>query len=267
MKIAVIIPAAGRSERFGASDKLSQDLGGRSLLLRAVEPFTKIDEVSTIIVAGPPDDMEVFRDHYGPKLGFLGATIVEGGRAERWETIRNALEAVPEDVTHVAVHDAARPAVDETLLKRLFEAAQSSPAVVPGCPVGDTLKRVDPEVVESGERDATIDAILGIGGDEDPGLGPTVPARRVVETVSRENLVAIQTPQVFSRELFVRAYAQDNLDGATDDAMLVERLGEPVLVVEGDPRNLKVTVPADLDMVRQLLGVRAPEGRPTHKRF
>ena len=122
-------------------------------------------------------------------------------------------------------------------------------------------------MVESGERDATIDAILGIGGDEDPGLGPTVPARRVVETVSRENLVAIQTPQVFSRELFVRAYAQDDLDGATDDAMLVERLGEPVLVVEGDPRNLKVTVPADLDMVRQLLGIRAPEGRPTHKRF
>ena len=67
--------------------------------------------------------------------------------------------------------------------------------------------------------------------------------------------------------MFKRAYAQEDLGSATDDAMLIEQLGEPVMVVEGDPRNLKVTVPDDLDIARRLLGVRASEGRPAHKRF
>ena len=267
MRISVIIPAAGRSERFGASDKLSQDVGGRSLLLRAIEPFTKIDEVVSIIVAGPPQDMEIFRDQYGAKLGFLGATIVEGGPKERWETVKNALALVPDDATHVAVHDAARPIVEPELIQRIFEAARSFPAVVPGLAVNDTLKRVAEEVIESAQKDATVDSILGIGEDPNEEISPAIPARSVEDTVSRDNLVLVQTPQIFDAALFRRAYEQDDLAGATDDAMLVERLGEPVLVVEGDSRNIKVTKPSDLDMVRRLLGVKAPSGRPVHKRF
>lgn len=267
MKIAVIITAAGKSERFGASDKLSQDLGGRALLLRAIEPFTKRDDVASLIVAGPPDDNDIFRDQFGAKLGFLGATIVEGGRNARWETVHNALAAVPEDCTHVAVHDGARPVIDDELLDRVFEAARTAPAVAPGLPIQDTIKRVEEEVVEAAERDATVDSILGIGDDVDEEVGHSVPARKVIETVSRVNLVRIQTPQVFEIGLFKRAYAQEDLSSATDDAMLVEQLGEPVMVVEGDPRNLKVTVPDDLDMARRLLGARSPEGRPAHKRF
>ena len=267
MRISVIIPAAGKSSRFGQSDKLAQDLGGRSLLLRAIEPFTKVEEVASIIVAGPPDDLDIFRDQYGPKLGFLGATIIEGGKIERWESVRNALAVVPEDTTHVAIHDAARPVVDAALVERVFAAAATSPAVVPGLPISDTLKRVDPEHVETAERDATIDSILGIGEDDGDDLGHAIPAQKVVETISREHLVSIQTPQIFEIELLRRAYAQDDLAGATDDASLVERLGEDVLVVEGDPRNVKVTAPADLDLARTLLGVRAPDSRPTHKRF
>jgi len=99
MRIGVIIAAAGKSTRFGAGDKLSQDLGGRAVLLRTVEAFTKRDEVATIVVAGPPDDLEGFRSRFGPALGFNGARVVAGGVTERWATIKNALAELPDDLT------------------------------------------------------------------------------------------------------------------------------------------------------------------------
>src|SRR5947208_15797673 len=98
MNVCVIIPAAGKSSRYGESDKLSQDLGGRSVLLRTVELFTKREEVKSIIVAGPPSELDEFKARYGATLGFHGAAIVPGGREHRWETVRNALNsgAIPE---------------------------------------------------------------------------------------------------------------------------------------------------------------------------
>ena len=77
----------------------------------------------------------------------------------------------------------------------------------------------------------------------------------------------VQTPQIFEASLLRRAYEQDDVSGATDDAMLVERLGEEVMLIAGDPHNIKVTEPADLEMVRLLLGVSSPSTRPAHKRF
>ena len=109
MNVCVIIPAAGASRRFGDADKLQQDLGGRPLLIRTVELFTRRDEVRSIVVAGPPDDFAAFRERYGATLGFHGATVVEGGRGARWETVAASLGAVPEDATHIAVHDAGSP--------------------------------------------------------------------------------------------------------------------------------------------------------------
>ncbi|MHC5004525.1 MAG: IspD/TarI family cytidylyltransferase [Planctomycetota bacterium] len=263
MNIAVIIAAAGSSTRFGGSDKLGQDLGGRPLLMRTLEVFSQREEVKTIIVAAPPDRLDAFKERYGATLGFHGATVVAGGRAERWESIRNALEALPEDATHVAVHDAARPGVGSELLDRLFEAAASLPAVIPGVPVTATVKRVAAEPVEVAppEDDAIAQAIMGDTGRR------AIAARPVVETLDRTGLVQVQTPQVFQVELLRRAYAQDRLDGATDDATLVERLGEPVHVVDGDVTNFKITTPADLRLMRSVMGVKPPAERPVHKRF
>lgn len=247
MRIGVIIAAAGRSTRFGERDKLSQDLGGRPVLLRTVEAFTKRDEVVAIVVAAPPDDIEGFRARFGPALGFNGARIVEGGRIERWESIQRALAAIPDDVTHIAVHDGARPFVSTELLSRVFAAAEVAPAVIPGIPVRDTLKRVADEQVAAAADDAIADLILG-------DLGKTsTSGRRVLETVARANLCQIQTPQVFDAALLRRAYATVDLAGTTDDASVIERLGEPVLVVEGDARNIKITAPEDLDLVRALM--------------
>ncbi len=269
MNVCVIMPAAGRSRRFGASDKLSQDLGGRPLLLRTVEVFAKRDEVRSIIVAGPPgtdeepDAFTAFRDKYGPTLGFRGARVVEGGRSHRWETVRNALAEIPADATHVAVHDAARPGVSDALLDRIFECAATLPAVVPSLAIQATVKRVTDveEEIQPAEDDAIADAIFGSAGKI------TVKARTVQETVDRTHLVEAQTPQIFDARLLARAYAQDDRDGVTDDASLVERLGETVYVVEGDVMNFKVTTPADLRLMRAVMGVRPPAERPAHKRF
>ncbi|MCP3902472.1 MAG: 2-C-methyl-D-erythritol 4-phosphate cytidylyltransferase [Planctomycetes bacterium] len=262
MNIAVIIPAAGRSTRFGEADKLIQDLGGRALLIRSVEPFTRHDLVRSIIVAGPPEPptaFELFRDRFGPTLGFHGATVVAGGRLDRWETVRNALAAVGDDATHVAVHDAARPNVSAALLDRLFDAATRFDAVIPGVPVRSTVKRVSEDAADAtaGEPDAIADSILGDAGKS------TAIARQVVETVDRERLIEVQTPQVFTVDLIRRAYAQPDLDGVTDDAGAVERLGETVHVVDGELGNMKITTPEDLELVRAIMKARPPKSKAT----
>lgn len=261
MNISVILPAAGSSRRFGGSDKLGQDLGGRPLLLRTVEIFTRREDVRSIIVAAPPDSIDEFRGRYGATLGFHGVQIVEGGRIERWETVKNALAAVPAEATHIAVHDAARPAASEALIDRVFEAARVLPAVVPGLAITATVKRLGEETVAAVEEDPVADLILGDTGREQ------CQARSVIETIDRTGLVAIQTPQVFEASLLRRAYASENLSGATDDATLVERLGERVYVVEGELRNIKVTTPEDLELVRAILKAPPPAERPVHKRF
>mgnify|MGYP003352012669 FL=1 len=123
-------------------------------------------------------------------------------------------------------------------------------------------KRVSEQAVRAEQEDAVADMILGESAE-----AATSKGRHVEATVDRSNVVAVQTPQVFEIGLLRRAYAQPDLSGATDDAGLVERLGEQVLVVDGEFRNLKVTVPADLVLMRTMLGLKAPDGRPVHKRF
>ena len=125
----------------------------------------------------------------------------------------------------------------------------------------DTLKRVSDASFSATEDDAVADLILG-----DLGKASTT-GRRVTETVSRENLVAVQTPQVFDAALLRKAYASVNLLGTTDDASVMERFGETVLVVEGDPRNIKITSTDDLALARAILSIAPPADRAAHLRF
>lgn len=272
MHICVIIPAAGSSSRFAEAavaggldpgairSKLDEDLGGRPVLQRTVELFAQHPDVKTIIVAGPHDETAFadFKLRYGDKLGLLGVKLCRGGKTHRYETVAAALKLVPESATHVAIHDAARPCASAELIERLFEAAQTRDAVIPAIPLNDTLKRITKEPVDAGPTDP-LAAILGAPASA-PGL------RAVEATVDRTGMCAVQTPQVFSREIIHRAYAQADLS-STDDAQLVERLGHRVLVVEGDARNIKITRPADLHLARLILNAKPPADRSAHKRF
>lgn len=281
MKIGVIVPAAGSSTRYSrgsdARSKLDEDLGGKSVLQRTVELFTKHDAVGFIIVAGPnePAAFAEFKQRHGDKLGFLGASLCVGGKTHRWETVAAALKEVPEDCTHIAVHDAARPCTPVDLIDRVFDAAERNKAVVPGVEVNDTLKLTS-ETDRPAEEADPLAAILGdmAGGEDEGGSLNAAWSKkmRVVEkTVDRRGLFAIQTPQVFEAGLLRKAYAeiQKAASGGaeiTDDAGLVERLGERVVVVNGDMRNIKITRPGDLPMARMILGVRDQQ-REAHKRF
>jgi 2-C-methyl-D-erythritol 4-phosphate cytidylyltransferase len=266
MKLAVIIAAAGASRRFATPaaelqrSKLDEDLGGRPVLQRAVELFSGLAQTVQSIVAGPADEhaMAAFKERHADRLSLLGCTIVPGGRDHRYQTVQAALAHLRPEITHVAIHDAARPCTPADVIERVLAAAEHHPAVIPAIPVADTLKRIAPAPLEQTARDP-LAAILGAAPS-----GP--PQHRVEQTIDRSHLVAVQTPQVFEISLLRRAYAQTNLD-STDDAQLIERLGEPVITVLGDPKNLKLTRVEDLTLIRAIMGVRAPEAKPAHLRF
>ncbi|QOJ00693.1 MAG: 2-C-methyl-D-erythritol 4-phosphate cytidylyltransferase [Phycisphaeraceae bacterium] len=266
MEIAVIIAAGGSSTRYasagGVRAKLDEDLGGKPLLQRTMEAFANHDRVRWIVVAGPGSDPEFaeFKARHGDRIGLLGATLVRGGANARWESVKAALEAVDPGATHIAVHDAARPCVSEVLLDRVFGLAKEHPAVIPAVACADTVKRV-----ERTDRPASTDedpaaAILGLT----PGDGERLSVVRA--TIEREGLMMVQTPQVFEAGLLRRAYGQADLS-STDDAGLVERLGVEVVVARGEAKNLKVTVPEDLAMVRAVMGFRGGGEKPAMRRF
>jgi 2-C-methyl-D-erythritol 4-phosphate cytidylyltransferase len=256
IQAAVILPAAGAGQRFAAgasasASKIEFELHGKPVFMRSIEAFHGRPDVCAILLAIAPDRLEEFRFRWEDQLGFMGIKLIAGGKAERWETVRRALEHVPGDATHVAVHDAARPCVSQRFIDRVFEAAQQFDAVIPGVAVPDTLKRVSAESV-SPPADDPLDAILG-------GASSSVSdAKRVIETVPRKQLVGVQTPQVFKAELLARAYANLPADASsiTDDAGLIEAMGHEVIVVPGEPSNLKLTRPEDVELLTALLASR-----------
>lgn len=219
MALRVVVTAAGQSRRMGGGNKLLLPLRGVPLLVHTVRRFQEYPAVAEIVVSAPPgqedDYRRLFRQHGLDKV----ERVVTGG-AERQDSIFEALKALqPEPGDLVAVHDGARPLVTAALLQRLCEGLMGWDGAVPGVPVKDTIKRV------------------GSGGE-------------VLETLTRAELVAVQTPQVFWTGALRHAYEQalDRGHVGTDDASLVEWAGGRVRVVEGDYRNLKITTAEDLVM-------------------
>ena len=231
-RIAAIICAAGSGTRFGSSDgsKLDQDIRGEPVLIRAVEAIASQPEVIATIVAGPadPDALAAFRHRHEKALGVMNATICPGGVTERYETVKAGLDHVQATSTNidaVLIHDAARPCTPAVVVRAVIDALATRSAIVPAVAIADTLKRAN------ANSDGSI--------------------RPVKSTIDRSALFACQTPQGFHLDLITRAYAQDDL-ASTDDAQLVERMGEPVFLLPGDPRNLKITRPQDLELARAI---------------
>ncbi len=269
MKVAVIIPAAGMGKRFSGEEagsslglgtipasKIEHNLAGRAVFLRAVELFVGRPEVDQIILAVHPQRVDDFNLRWGDKLSFHGVEVVAGGTVERWQTVAKAIAAVGPSCTHIAVHDAARPLTSSPLIDRVFEAGQHHDAVIPGLSVRSTLKRVVEEQARNPDNEDPINAILGSSPQA------AAATKRVAETLDRRQLVEAQTPQLFERKLLEQAYAsidpgprQDDpsLATITDDASLVERLGQAVYVVAGEPGNWKITDPQDMELAQVVL--------------
>jgi 2-C-methyl-D-erythritol 4-phosphate cytidylyltransferase len=229
--VAVIIPAAGQSTRFGGAEKKPfVSLDGRPVWQRAAELFWNRPDVSKVYLAIDPADRDEFRGRFGHLIVFANAQVVDGG-AERFESVANALAAIPADVDLVAVHDAVRPLTPAPLIDAVFAAAAEHGAAMLAIPLADTLKRVE----------ATTN--------------------RITETVPRAGLWQAQTPQVFRRDWLADAYARrGSLTGSiTDDAQLIEAAGHAVVVVPGSPVNFKITTRDDLDLAEAILKARAPK--------
>ena len=225
--VAVILAAAGKSRRFsGGETDRSEDkkpfvlLLGKPVWLHAAEKFAKRDDVRQLILVVSPEDAVWFRRTFADQIDRLRLITVEGGK-ERVDSVRNALEALDEEIDLVAIHDAARPCVDDRQIEEVFRKAAEEGAAILAAPVFGTVKRI---------RDG-----------------------RIEETVPRHDLWEAQTPQVFRRDLLREAFDRCRNPAVTDDAQLVEEIASPVFIVPGDRWNIKITTPTDLTLAERII--------------
>jgi 2-C-methyl-D-erythritol 4-phosphate cytidylyltransferase len=216
VSVWAVLVAAGRGERLGDDrPKAFARFGDLPLL---AEPLRRLDEsawIDHVVVVAPPE-WEEPAILLAEEIGASKVAAVVTGGATRTDSVRAGVADVPEDAAVILVHDAARPLVDDAVVERLITALGGGfDGAVPGLRVQDTVKRVDDGVV--------------------------------VETLSRDGLVSVQTPQAFVAPVLRAAFASGAQ--ATDCASLVEAAGGRVAVVEGDERLLKITTQADLDRV------------------
>ena len=215
-----VIVAAGTASRMGGIDKVMAPLKGEPMLLHTVRTFQNCDAIREIVVVTRPDllttVMGLCKDMDKVKA------VVAGGK-DRPESVRRGMNALSSRVKLAAIQDGARPLITPAVIDRTVRAAHTYGAAAPGVPVKDTVKTV-------------------IGG-------------LVADTPDRSRLQAIQTPQVFDFDLLRGALQKAEKDGAviTDDCSAVERLGMKVRIVEGDERNIKVTIPIDLKVAELFL--------------
>lgn len=215
MRAAAVIVAGGSGTRFGGPvRKQYLEIGGKPVLLRAILPFLHHPRIAAVVVVLPPEDVE-----HPPSWLALDVTIVPGG-AERADSVRAGLLAVPEDVDRVLIHDGARPFVSTEIIDRVLDAEGGAIAAVP---VTDTIQQVDANGV-------------------------------IVHTPDRGALWQAQTPQGFPRAAILDAHRRAAEQGvaATDDAAIYARYAGTVRVVMGAYENLKVTRPEDLPVAEAI---------------
>ena len=255
--IAVIIVAAGKGERFELSRGAARTdlspkspillpttltkkpflpLAGKPVFLHSVERFAEMEEVKQIILVVSPEDYATVETEFAEVLAQYKITLVRGGK-ERCDSVENGLAALGEKTDYVAIHDAARPCVTTKIIHAVYAEAMLSGAAIPAVRLAGTIKR------ERSVRppDARPQQIF------------------IDTTVPREGLWEAQTPQMFAMDLFLRAMLERGDFSPTDDASLIEQLGEPVLLVESDRTNLKITTFADFQLAEYLLLTAAPK--------
>jgi 2-C-methyl-D-erythritol 4-phosphate cytidylyltransferase len=216
-----IIVAAGQGERFGETGKIMAIVAGRPMLAWSLDAFQQCGLIRDIVIVAGAHTIAAIQELLATGHWSKAKSIVEGG-AERSESVRRGLEHVAPDIDVVAIHDAARPLLTIDLIVQSVNVAWLDGAAIVATPVTDTLKRAN--------------SSLGIA-----------------ETIDRSTIWAAQTPQAFRKIDLVNAFAQTGDQGATDEAMLFERMGKPVQLIPGSRENMKVTVPEDLALVDFLM--------------
>ena len=217
-----VLAAAGSGERLGADrPKAFAKLRGRVLLAESLERLERSDWIDSIVIVAP-EGWEEPSILLAEELSAGKVSSCVPGGATRAESVRAGVGEVPEEAAVILVHDAARPFLPEEVVERVLTAlGEGWDGAVPGLRVSDTIKRTSPD-------------------------------GSVVETLDRNGLVAVQTPQAFVAPILRRAF-ETSLQNVTDCAALVEAAGGRVGIVEGDARLLKVTTPNDLQLVERLL--------------
>lgn len=224
-KIAAIIVAGGSGKRMESPIKKQFiTLRNKEILAYTIEAFQK-SQVDEIIVVTGQEDIEKVKTDIVLKYDFNKVRhIVEGGK-ERQDSVYNGLLAVSEDISYVMIHDGARPFISQGVLKQAIDKTLQYNATVVAVPVKDTIKRINTDT------------------------------NTIKKTLPRQELYAAQTPQSFSKDLLLKAYAfakEKNL-AVTDDSSIVEAYGHPVHIVLGDYTNIKMTTPEDLILGEQIL--------------
>jgi 2-C-methyl-D-erythritol 4-phosphate cytidylyltransferase len=226
-RITAILPAAGLGTRMGAeTPKQFLELGGEPLVIFTLRRLAACSAITDFILATRADELAFLEDRVARARIGRPARVVHGGET-RQQSVANALAQVAAETEIVMVHDAVRPFVTVEQLDRLIAEARERGAVILGIPAIDTVKEV---------KRASL--------PED--------VARITGTIPRERIVLAQTPQAFRCGILREAFARAEADGVTasDEASLVERLGQDVYVVLGSERNLKITRPADMDLAR-----------------
>ena len=223
MSVWAVLAAAGSGDRLGADrPKAFARLGDEPLLAQSLKRLDDSEWVDFIVVAAPPG-WEEPAILLAEELGCSKVSACVTGGATRGESVARALAEVPEDAAVVLVHDAARPLVSDDVIERVLTALNEGwDGALPALRLADTIKRVDDE-------------------------------GRIVETLNRDELRAVQTPQAFVASVLRDAYAKGDIAVATDCSSLVEARGGRLKVVEGDPKLIKITDAADLGRIAALL--------------
>lgn len=222
----VVIVAAGTGSRMKMGiNKQFIKLEGKEIIAYTIEKFYNNSNIEDIVVVVKEDESEFFKKEILDKYNFKNIKIAYGGK-ERQDSVYNGLKLLDKKCDVVLIHDGARPFVSDKIIDNCIEEVKEHKAIVVGVPVKDTIKVIDND-------------------------------KNIVDTPNRSVLWAVQTPQTFDYNILLDAYKDAFKSGfyGTDDAMLVERIGYKVKMVEGSYNNIKITTKEDLSVGSQILKI------------
>ena len=223
-KVGVVIAAAGQGKRMGHNiNKQFLPLLGKPMLYYTIKAFADWGKAAEIVIVLNSKEINYFKKKIKPLFSYSSQktfSLVSGGKSRK-ESVYNGISSLSYNISYVLIHDGARPLIEKSLIESTYQAVKEHKAVSCGVKVKDTIKLVDDSICQ--------------------------------QTLNRDKLRAIQTPQAFDLDLIKRAHQNYHKEKALDDASLVELLGEKVYIVDGDYNNLKITTAEDLKPAEVIL--------------